>query len=446
MPFDQYQRYRLVADIVAGMRGEQEALSILDVGGRTALLRKFLPDDQVHLVDVDPSEEEGLVLGDGSCLPFGDDCVDAVVTFDTLEHVPPPRRAAFLAECRRVARRWVIVAGPYSTEGVEHAESLLESFLHEKMGVEHRYLAEHKENGLPSLAETEAALSGDGASVASVGHASLSRWLGLMCLELYMDRDPQLRALADDYYEFYNGVLYSSDHSAPVYRHAVVATYDETSIPRADQLLAPPVAPAGTFEPFRDLIQKLVGFDMERDVVSKEWARLEQVNADLHLDLEGHKSTLGILQDNNEQQVEVIEELRQRAIDLVGNEDLLQERIEDLTGEVSAHEDRAGHLETRIGALEADMEQTRKELVEVQGLAAQKQEEVLERDRQIDGLESHRQELEQSLDQVNITLGEKQGSLDLVRGELTGQRLINEALQARLRDRWENLLRAFGLK
>ena len=100
----------------------------------------------------------------------------------------------------------------------------------------------------------------------------------------------------------------------------------------------------------------------------------------------------------------------------------------------------------RIGALEADMEHTRKELVEVQGLAAQKQEEVLERDRQIDGLESHRQELEQSLDQVNITLGEKQGSLDLVRGELTGQRLINEALQARLRDRWENLLRAFGLK
>lgn len=446
MPFDQYQRYRLVADIVERLRQGGERLVILDVGGRTALLRKFMPDDQVHLVDVDPSAEEGLVLGDGSRLPFADGCVDAVVTFDTLEHVPAQFRAAFLSECRRVARRWVVVAGPYSTEGVAHAESLLTTFLKEKMGEEHRYLAEHKANGLPDLAETEAGLSAEGANVQSIGHAGLARWLGLMCLELYMDRDPQLRAIADDYYEFYNGALYASDHTAPVYRHAVVAVYDGTSIPTATELLGPAVAPAGSFEPFTEIIQKLVGFDLERDVITKEWGRLEQVNADLHLDLEGHRSTLNVLQDNNEQQTKVIDELRERAIDLLGEEDLLQERIEDLGGQVSAHEERGELLESRIAEIDAAMVRAQKEIAELRALAEHRQSEIEARDGTIGELEGHRAELADTLNEANRTLGEKQRSLDLVRGELTNQRNINEGLQAKLRDRWANLLRALGLK
>jgi len=446
LPFDQYQRYRLVSDVLAELRRGDERLTVLDVGGRTALLRQFLPGDQVHLVDVEASPEAGLVLGDGSRLPFATDAVDAVVTFDTLEHVPPAGREAFLRECRRVARRWVVVAGPYDTEGVAGAERMLEAFLQGKMGVEHRYLAEHMENGLPSLETTEAVLAEEGGRVKSVGHAGLHRWLALMCLELYMDRDPQLRALAARYYEFYNAALYASDHAPPVYRHAVVAVYDDAPLPSPEALFAPAAAPPGSFEPFRALAQELLDFDFEREVVSAEWQRLEGVNADLHLDIEGHRATLGVLQENNEEQQRVMAELEQRAIDLVGNEDLLLARIEELDGQVQAHEERAATLEEHAARLEAALQELRETLEAAQREMGELRADLEARTAEIASLDAHRAELEQVLDATHVTLGEKQRSLDLVRGELTNQRHQNELLQGALRDRWANLLRAIGVK
>ena len=79
-----------------------------------------------------------------------------MATFDTLEHVPPARRAAFVSECARVAQRWVFIAGPYQSKEVEEAERILQRFLLDKLEVEHRYLEEHRHNGLPSLADTVA--------------------------------------------------------------------------------------------------------------------------------------------------------------------------------------------------------------------------------------------------------------------------------------------------
>ncbi|MEM8711260.1 MAG: class I SAM-dependent methyltransferase, partial [Planctomycetota bacterium] len=113
LPFDQYQRYQLVAALLASVRRDGETFHILDVGGRTALLRQFLPGDRIDLVDVDPSDVEGLILGSGAQLPFKDDAFDVVAAFDTLEHVPPDLRGAFVSECARVSRRYVMLAGPY---------------------------------------------------------------------------------------------------------------------------------------------------------------------------------------------------------------------------------------------------------------------------------------------------------------------------------------------
>ena len=115
LPFDQYQRYRLVADFVAELErraARGTPLRVLDVGGRTALLRSFLPEADVVLVDLEPSAEPGLVLGDGSRLPFRDRSFDVVASFDTLEHVPPQARDAFVAECARVSRAHVFLRVP----------------------------------------------------------------------------------------------------------------------------------------------------------------------------------------------------------------------------------------------------------------------------------------------------------------------------------------------
>jgi SAM-dependent methyltransferase len=290
LPFDQYQRYRLVADLLGPLRGRRKHLSILDVGGRTALLRAFLPDDRVTLVDVEPSGEARLVLGDGSALPFADASFDAVCAFDTLEHVPPRTRKAFVAECRRVARSWVLIAGPYRAPEVDEAEVLLQRFLREKLKVEHRYLEEHRTNTLPARDAVEKQLAAAGARVQSYGHANVRRWLALMALSMYLDHTPDLRGLARQVYRYYNREMYAGDRAEPVYRHVVVAALEGAALPeRAD----PEPAPAGADgRPLVELAFDLIGFDRARGAWEEQNRRLWSVNETLRSDLEGHKQGL----------------------------------------------------------------------------------------------------------------------------------------------------------
>ncbi len=292
LPFDQYQRYRIVADLLASLRKGSEPLSILDVGGRTANLRAFLPKDRVYLVDVDPSDEPGLVLGDGARLPYKDRAFDVVAAFDTLEHVPPQHRAAFLAECARVAKKWVVVAGPYQSPAVDESERLLQRFLRDKLGVEHRYLDEHRHNGLPDLAESRTALEKSGARTAAIGHGNLERWLPLMCLSLYLDHEPELRSLAKAVFRFYNGELYASDHAEPVYRHALIGAIGGATLPEVIPGLAPARAPAGVLARFDDVIGELTAFDRARASWSVERERLWEMTRTLEQDLSGHRESL----------------------------------------------------------------------------------------------------------------------------------------------------------
>ncbi|MFT5048920.1 MAG: hypothetical protein ACI8QZ_000307 [Chlamydiales bacterium] len=292
LPFDQYQRYRLVADLVGQIRGERGPLRILDVGGRTAILRSFLPEDHVELVDLEASDARGLVLGDGSRLPFKDSSFDVVAAFDTLEHVPPDRRTAFIAECARVSRGWVMVAGPYRTPDVDEAEELLRGFMKTKLNLEHRYLEEHRAHGLPVRATYEGQLEQLGASVVSFPHANLERWVALMCMEMYMDHDPGLRSIAARFFRFYNQHLYASDHAEPVYRHVLVAAHAGHALPSVTGLLEAPVAPAGALARIQSLSVELLAFDREKDVWKPEFARLKGELESLEVDLGGHKSRL----------------------------------------------------------------------------------------------------------------------------------------------------------
>ena len=248
LPFDQYQRYRLVADLLRRLRGDGPPLEVLDVGGRTALLRTFLGDDRIRLVDVEPSDvREGIVLGDGARLPFADASFDVVCSFDTLEHVPPAYRDAFLDEALRVSRKWAVVAAPFDQPGVAQAETLLQRFLADKLGIRHRYLEEHHENGLPNLAATRERFAAGGREVAVYGQGNLHRWLFMICVSMVLDEDPALRDLAGDVFAFYNERLYPSDAEEPVYRHVVVAAREGVELPDFGDVFPPPeAARAGT--------------------------------------------------------------------------------------------------------------------------------------------------------------------------------------------------------
>ena len=102
LPFDQYQRYRLASDLLDEVRPKGTTWSVLDVGGRTALLRSFLPRDRVVPVDLEASSERPLVLGDGSALPFADASFDAVVCVAAFKNFTDPLGA--LNEMHRVLR------------------------------------------------------------------------------------------------------------------------------------------------------------------------------------------------------------------------------------------------------------------------------------------------------------------------------------------------------
>lgn len=346
LPFDQYQRYRLVSDLVLAARGRRGRLRVLDVGGRTALLRRFLPDDRIDLVDMEASDSRGLVLGDGSRLPFRDASFDVVAAFDTLEHVPPARRDAFVAECARVSRGHVFLAGPYQAPRVEAAEETLLAFLRDKLRVHHRYLEEHRAHGLPDRAATEEVLRRAGFAVASVAHGNLDRWLALMCVEFFLDYDPTLRAFAERVYKFYNASLYASDHLPPVYRHVVSAARPGLALPEARDVLGAPGAPPEAMPSLLPLAQELLAFDRDRDALAPEMARLHAVVRSLEDDLRQHDATLATVR-----------------LDLEGHratvKNLEAERARERAGQAATEEalraDLAGHKAT-VAALRAELE------------------------------------------------------------------------------------------
>jgi SAM-dependent methyltransferase len=324
LPFDQFQRYRLAADLLGEVRPPGEHWRVLDVGGRTALLRSFLPQDDVVLVDLEVSGEPRLVLGDGSELPFADGSFDVVTAFDTLEHVPPRRRKAFVEEIRRVAKRYVMLVGPYQAPEVEEAEILLQRFMKDQLGVEHRFLEEHRHNGLPDRHAVEKQLAGLGAKVASVAHGNLERWLALICASMYMDYSVTLRPIATRFFRFYNANLYKSDHGLPVYRHAVVASVGGGKLPKGKGILDAPGMPEGGVRKVTDLAFEIADFERvvqeERrktqehvDLIvgmEKELSRHRKIMADMLPELEMMRSEIGKARDLLVQNDATITQLR----------------------------------------------------------------------------------------------------------------------------------------
>ena len=367
LPFDQYQRYELVRALLESVRAPGETFQVLDVGGRTALLREFLPMDRVELVDVDPSEVDGLVLGSGAQLPFQSDSVDVVAAFDTLEHVPPALRDAFVAECARVARRYVILAGPYDSPRVAEAEEILLAFLRDRLDWTHRYLEEHRINGLPDAGATRAVLEAAGAKVEMLGHGALDRWLLLMCLELYAEHEPMLRELAGRAYRLYNEHLFRSDHGDDVYRHAVVAVFGDGPAPHLrDALDAPGSAPAGATEVFRELGQELMRYDALRDSYAPEMERLHGVVAALEKDRDEHAKSLAIQTKDLSQTRESLETIERDLIETREAHQTVQadlqgsrETIEALRAEAERERGEVGKIlaerEAQLGAVQADL-------------------------------------------------------------------------------------------
>ncbi len=476
LPFDQYQRYRLVADILDRLVTGPGARAVLDVGGRTGLLRRFLPACRVGLVDLEPSEEAGLILGDGAALPFRDRSFDAVCAFDTLEHVPPYRRDTFVAECARVARRYVVLAGPFQDPRVEEAEGLLLRALRDGMEIDHRYLREHRSNGLPQRARVEERLRSMGGQVKSIGHGRLDRWLISMCIGMYLGHAPTLRRLAREFHRFYNRELYPSDFGDEIYRHVVLAALDGAPLPEDPHEGKPAEEGSG--------IERILGFVSEMRLLERareawaverdawvedrdEWLEdKRQVLAtmdDLRADVDGHAGTIETLRadlvEHEKERAELLTDLEQHQAE---NRTLREELVEhaQVLSEVCATRDANIEEHRRVLAEErADLERHRVEnrtlrddLEEhVRALAAaEKHHGDVTAARKAD-LSEHRSILAEAREDLGLhrvenrtlraDLLQHRESLEFLRGELEEHRRTKEMLETLTSD-MESQLRA----
>jgi SAM-dependent methyltransferase len=225
LPVDQFQRYLLTSrlvrmlDVPAGGR-------ILDLGGAPGPIELFLPEYEVVVLDIEGEHPGGrFVIADGGALPFADGTFDAVVSLDTLEHVPTSVRASFLSEARRVSTGAVVLSAPFDTPGVAAAERALLEFITARLSSDFPtavWLQEHVDWGLPKLDDSLAGLTGGSWVAQALPSGYLPRWLGTMVAdhELLATGLPDLNGL----HAYYNAHVSPADARTPSYRHILAAS------------------------------------------------------------------------------------------------------------------------------------------------------------------------------------------------------------------------------
>lgn len=212
-PFDQYQRYATVRNLVGGIKtalGMAE-VRVLDVGGFFLLasgevrfpIRATLPEDDPLVVDVVPCSLGPYVRGSGLSLPFRDGSFDVVVSCDALEHIAASDRPKFIVELARVARQYVILAMPVDGQSTRMAEAIVDQFIRLHLGVQQQQLLEHISFGLPRAAEVTMALESAGLQAVSFPCEDLYGWLLMMLAKHYLLSIPDsasLHAMVDHFY------------------------------------------------------------------------------------------------------------------------------------------------------------------------------------------------------------------------------------------------------
>ena len=335
LPFDQYQRYRIVADAVEVLRGDGGPLRILDVGGGEGVILRFLSGDEVTVLDLPDAEGmTGMVEGDATALPFEDGSFDYVTSVDVYEHIDPGAREKYLSELRRTARRGVLLAAPFDSEMVREAERVANA-LHRSLHLaENVWLKEHAAHGLPRLEDAREFFEERGDSVSVLPNGYIPHWLAMICLTFYGSKlGGESSGLFDDVTAFYNGFMYELDNTEPCYRYLLVslrepADADEVGLgglasPRPDpEHASRSCALFGVLPAVLDLNARLV--QKERALARKD----AQVN-----DLSRRLAELVRASEVRQMQEKMAAQRRRRdRDDLVRQRDQLQRQIAGITG------------------------------------------------------------------------------------------------------------------
>lgn len=254
-PFDQRQRYEIVAELAASLPA---GIRVLDVGGFyreldgtvSLPIRDAVPHARTVTVDLErdlppeggshedsssveshetPSsvasafrrKELGLyAVADGTRLPFANAAFDVVSCLDVLEHVPRGRRGVLIMELFRVSRGYVVLAMPIADDGAAERERALQRYISVHLETEQQQLREHAQFGLPTHAEVKALLP---PAAVSFGYGNLDRWAVMMFAKHFLLGVPHN---LDAFYALdaeYAKLSRDGDLVGPFYRRAFVS-------------------------------------------------------------------------------------------------------------------------------------------------------------------------------------------------------------------------------
>jgi O-antigen biosynthesis protein len=218
LPFDQYQKYRMVADVVERLREDAGPLRILDAGGEQDVLRGFLPEDRVTVLDPRAAEEGA------AALPYEEQAFDYAVSVDVYGRIEPGARDEHLLELRRVSQRGVLLAAPFDSDVVRGAERVAHEFRRALHRADDVGSLQYAENGLPMLEDAQRFFeeSEDTVFVLPIGY--VPHWLAMTCLASYGSKlDGDLDGILKHLNAFYYESIYKLDNAEPSYRHVLVS-------------------------------------------------------------------------------------------------------------------------------------------------------------------------------------------------------------------------------
>lgn len=236
--FDQYQRYKVISDIINKFRTENKTFKILDVGASfEENLKKFLPFDDIYYLDKDyPPEYKqrtNFIVGDITRLEL-DETYDFVVSIDTYEHIPVNSREKFINNLLHLSRIATIMAAPFDTPGVKEHEILANEMYKLSHGTEYRWLHEHILNGLPSLPFTIELVKKSGFKYAVIPNGYLPRWHEMISTYLMTEGMLEFSKSLEELNEFYNKNFYCYDNLNPAYRQVIVINKSDVKIDFSD--------------------------------------------------------------------------------------------------------------------------------------------------------------------------------------------------------------------
>lgn len=202
--------------------------SILEVGSGPVGITLFLPRPvtgcDLDFTGPDLGWLRRVVLPSAATrLPFGDRSFEFVLAMDVVEHVPAARRGDFIRELVRVARWWLILSAPCGPIA-QACDAELYRWLRTRIGMDHRWLREHVEQGLPDAHQIEALLrsclsDSDPYELAVQDNFAADRWL--WCWKFQSSRNRFWRSFKNKLLWPLAGWLGRSD-AGPPYRKVFV--------------------------------------------------------------------------------------------------------------------------------------------------------------------------------------------------------------------------------